>query len=292
MSLRAPSLSKTSQYISDVPNVESFCFLIHPRLICIHTFGVQLWLNPTRQSIVFVHGLNPKGLEDHARSTWTHSANDNNVFWPDALLRESIPSARIILFAYNSSVGTNASNTPVHSHAETLLNRLNLIRQHDSEKHRRLIFVSHSMGGLLVKQALIEAKIHSSNYGCIRVSTKGLVFFATPHAGGNLAGLADVAANFTSAMTGSAKNSLLKTLKQNSLLNEISKDHFRPQLGDYKVLSFIESKKMDVRIGGKRMKLRLVPQITSMVFLFPKKLNAALLISGSTSSRLTLPSSV
>ena len=49
---------------------------------------------------------------------------------------------------------------------------------------------------------------------------------------------------------------------------------------------------MDVRIGGKRMKLRLVPQITSMVFLFPKKLNAALLISGSTSSRLTLPSSV
>ena len=239
-----------------------------------HKMGTQLSLSIPRQSIVFVHGLNPKGLEDHARRTWTYSAAGNNVFWPDALLRESIPSARIILFAYNSCVGTNGSNTPVHSHAETLLNRLNLIRQQDSEKHRRLIFVAHSMGGLLVKQALVEAGIHSSNYGCIRVSTRGLVFFATPHAGGNLAGLADVAANFASAMTGSAKNSLLKTLKQNSLLNEMSKDHFQPQSGDYEVLTFIESKKMDVRIGGKRIKLRLVPQITSMVFLFPFKVQS------------------
>ena len=272
MSLRTQSLSKTSQFISHVSNAVNFCFLNHPRLILsIHTLGVQLWLSITCQSIVFVHGLNPRGSKDHARSTWTHSANGNDVFWPEALLPEGLPSARIILFAYNSSVGINSSNSSVHSHAETLLNRLNLIRQQGSEKHRRLIFVAHSMGGLLVKQALVEAGIHSSIYGCIRVSTKGLVFFATPHAGGNLAGLADVAANFTSAMTGSAKNSLLKTLKQNSLLNEISKDHFRDQSGDYVVLTFIESKKMDVRIGGKRIKLRLVPQITSMVFLFPYK---------------------
>ena len=252
-----------------MPNVSSSRFLFYPRLIHIHTLGVQLWLTIPCQSIVFVHGLNPKGLEDHARSTWTYSADGDDVFWPDALLPESIPDARIILFAYNSSVGTNASNTSVHSHAQTLLNRLNLIRQEDSEKHRRLVFVAHSMGGLLVKQALVEAGIHSSNYGCIRVSTRGLVFFATPHAGGNLAGLADVAANFASAMTGSAKNSLLKTLKQSSLLNEISKDHFQPQSGDYEVLTFIESKKMDIRFGGKGIKLRLVPQITSMVFLFP-----------------------
>ena len=224
---------------------------------------VHLWLNSPRQSIVLVHGLNPKGSKDHARSTWTYSANGDDVFWPHALLPETLPSARVILFAYNSSVGTNASNTSVHSHAETLLNRLYLIRQEDSERHRRLIFVAHSMGGLLVKQALVEAGIHSSRYSCIKVSTRGLVFFATPHAGGNLAGLADVAANFTSAMTSSAKNSLLKTLKQNSLLNEISKDQFRPQLGDYEVLTFIESKKMDVKF----MKLRLVPQFTSMVFL-------------------------
>lgn len=122
-----------------------------------------------------------------------------------------------------------------------------------------------------MKQALVEAGIHSSNYGCIKASTKGLVFFATPHGGGNLAGLADVAANFISAVTGSAKNSFLKTLKRNSLLNEISMDHFRPQSGDYEVLTFIEANKMDVYFGKKPIKFRIVPQITSMVRLIPVK---------------------
>ena len=180
-----------------------------------------------------------------------------------------MPSARIILFAYNSSVGTNATNTPVYSHALTLLNRLSLRRQKDKEKHRPLIFIAHSMGGLLVKQALVGAGTRSFDYGCIKASTKGLVFFATPHGGGNLATLADVAANFASAMTGSAKNSLLKTLKKDSLLNEISKDEFQPQLGNYEVLTFIEAKMMDVHSGLKWIRFRIVPQITSMVYSAP-----------------------
>ena len=137
------------------------------------------------------------------------------------------------------------------------------------------MFVAHSLGGLLVKQALVEAGTNSLSYGCIKASTKGLVFFATPHAGGHLAGLADVAASFTSAMTGSAKSPLLKTLKQHSLLNEIFKDLFRPQSGNYEILTFIESKKMDVRIGGKRMKFRLVPQFTSRVSLYRLRAQSA-----------------
>ena len=116
-----------------------------------------------------------------------------------------------------------------------------------------------------MKQALVEASIHSLTYGCIKASTKGLVFFATPHSGGNLAGLADVAANFTSAITGTTKNSFLKTLKKNSLLNEISTDHFQPQLGDYQVLTFIETQMMDVYFERRMIKFRIVPQFTSMV---------------------------
>ena len=120
-----------------------------------------------------------------------------------------------------------------------------------------------------MKQALVAADIDSSNYGCIRASTKGLVFFATPHGGGNLAGLADVAASLVSAMTGSAKNSLLKTLKKNSLLNEIAKDQFQPQSGDYEVLTLVEGKMMDVHFKN-FIKYRMVPQITSMVcFVLP-----------------------
>lgn len=211
--------------------------------------------------IVFVHGLNPKGSENHARNTWTHSGDTSHAatFWPQALLPESVPTARILLFAYNSSILANASNAPVHGHANTLLNRLHNKRREETEKHRPIIFIAHSLGGLLVKQALVEAKLNPL-YACIKASTYGLVFFATPHSGGNRAGVADSAAKLCSALTGQAKNSLLETLEKASLLNEISKDQFRPQIGDYEVLTFVETRMMDVRIRRRRF----LPQVTSM----------------------------
>ena len=219
--------------------------------------------------IVFVHGLNPKGQENHARTTWTHNGDDSHraTFWPETLLPESVPSARILLFAYNSSILSNASNAPVHGHANTLLNRLYNKRREEREKHRPIIFIAHSLGGLLVKQALVEAKINPL-YTCIKASTYGLVFFATPHSGGNRAGVADSAAKLCSALTGQAKNSLLETLEKASLLNEISKDHFRPQSGDYEVLTFMETHMMDVRFRRRRF----FPQLTSMASrLFPDR---------------------
>ena len=212
--------------------------------------------------IVFVHGLNPTGEESHAKKTWTHSGDASHpaTFWPQTLLPASIPSARILLFAYNSSILANASNAPVHGHANTLLNRLYNKRRGENEKHRPIIFIAHSLGGLLVKQALVEAKINPL-YTCIKASTYGLVFFATPHSGGNGASVADSAAKLCSALTGESKNSLLETLKKASLLNEISKDQFRPQIGDYEVLTFMETHKMDVKFRRRRF----FPQITSMV---------------------------
>ena len=211
--------------------------------------------------VVFVHGLNPKGNENHARKTWTHGGDASNtgIFWPQALLPESIPSARILLFGYNSSILVNASNAPVHGHANTLLNRLHNKRREENEKHRPIIFIAHSLGGLLVKQALVEAKLNPL-YTCIKASTYGIVFFATPHSGGNRASVADSAAKLCSALTGQGKNSLLETLEKASLLNEISKDHFRPQIGDYEVLTFMETRMMEVKLRRRRF----VPQVTSM----------------------------
>lgn len=133
-------------------------------------------------SILLVHGLNPKGDPEHARKTWTH---ENGTFWPKELLPKLLPNARILLFAYNSSILSNASNIPVAGHAQSLLNDIKNKRLEEKEIHRPLIFIAHSLGGLLVKQALIEASINERKYGSLKKSTYGLVFFATPHAGGN-----------------------------------------------------------------------------------------------------------
>ena len=196
--------------------------------------------------IVFVHGLNPKGSQTHARQTWT-SDGDGAIFWPESLLRQEIPSARILLFAYNSSILSNASSADVTSHARTLCDRLRNRRLAEQEVHRPLVFVAHSLGGLLVKQALVESQTNPL-YTCLKASTHGLVFFATPHRGGEGAGVAEAAANVCSAFTGQPKNKLLETLKSRSLINELSSDQFRHQLNDFEVLSLIERRKMPVKV--------------------------------------------
>lgn len=64
-----------------------------------------------------------------------------------------------------------------------------------------------------------------------------------------------------SVLTGEPSNSLLATLKKDSLLNEISSDQFAHQVNDYEILTFYETLKMSVKVA----KLKCLPQITDMV---------------------------
>ena len=228
--------------------------------------------------IVFVHGLNPKGAETHARQTWT---DDSGVFWPETLLPSELPSARILLFAYNSSILGKASSAHVASHARTLCDRLTNCRRGAQEVHRPLLFVAHSLGGLLVKQALVEARIDPL-YKCLKASTCGLVFFATPHRGGERAGVAKVAADICSAFTGQPRNKLLDSLKSRALITELSSDQFRHQLNDYDVLSFIERRKMAVKIHPLLPSKKMVRTTTSLELIT----NGAKFIVDETSAKL------
>jgi hypothetical protein len=83
--------------------------------------------------------------------------------------------------------------------------------------------------------------MHERRYEDLRQSTYGLVFFGTPHQGGNGVSYAKIIANSIRMITRQSKSSLLKNLKRGSLLNEATTDQFRGQLGDYEVLTFFES---------------------------------------------------
>ena len=101
-------------------------------------------------------------------------------------------------------------------------------------------------------------------YGSIRTSTAGLVFFGTPHNGGNKAAAAKSVANIFSALSGQPRNSLLETLSTGSFINETLTEDFNPQLANFAALSYWERRKTDLRIralGG----WRFVPQVTSKV---------------------------
>lgn len=78
------------------------------------------------RSIVFVHGLNPLSKADFANATWTH---ENGNFWPTEQLPKRVPSARILVFSYNSHVAWDTSQNGIQKHAENLLDRLSGARE-------------------------------------------------------------------------------------------------------------------------------------------------------------------
>jgi hypothetical protein len=95
------------------------------------------------------------------------------------------------------------------------------------------------MGGLLIKQALINAH-NNSKYSSIKNATSGLAFFATPHHGGDwlLVSLGGVAAKIATAAGFQKGDDVLKTLKSGSMFSDIMQEHWRHQLLNYDIISF------------------------------------------------------
>ncbi|KAI1149277.1 hypothetical protein F4825DRAFT_464274 [Nemania diffusa] len=187
--------------------------------------------------VVAVHGLNPKNTLEHAEATWM--AGDK--LWLRDFFPHISPKARIMLFGYNANVAFETSAAGIREQAENLLNWLKIERKNDPE--RILVFLCHSMGGIIVKRALVHAKSDES-YETIRTSTSGLVFFATPHRGGNGAAVGDIATKIARGVLLNPGNTFMEALKRNSIFAETLIDDFRQQLEDYPVLSFYETRPM------------------------------------------------
>jgi hypothetical protein len=159
-------------------------------------------------------------------------------------LRDFLPlklkNVRILLFGYNSNVAFETAAAGVREQALNLLNKLACKRE-DAEE-RPIIFIAHSLGGIIVKRALVEAKLDNNPlHKTIRDATYGIAFFGTPHQGGNFAKLGDIAAAIVRGVLGNVKNSFMEALKKGSLFSDAEADDFRHQLEDYYVLSFYET---------------------------------------------------
>ncbi|KAJ0119942.1 hypothetical protein J7T55_000792 [Diaporthe amygdali] len=189
--------------------------------------------------IVAVHGLNPRGksVKDHAWDTWRKPDGASGKLWMRDDLPTSLPDARILLYEYDSRVFSG-------THALFRLYYDDGWQTNDTQDPLRpLILVAHSLGGLLVKQALVNAH-DNRHYAYIEQSVKGLVFFGTPHEGGNLKD-AKVKLGFTAASIAQSlglepNESIVQALRPGSLFSDFLKEAFRHQLENYNIVSFWE----------------------------------------------------
>ncbi|KAF6793061.1 NB-ARC domain-containing protein [Colletotrichum musicola] len=136
------------------------------------------------RSIIAVHGLNPRSKNDtdHTWDTWRTPSGPDGRLWLRDDLPKHVPDSRIFLYQYNATAVYGKDRSTFIDKANDLLEDIRLERE-DTES-RPILFLGHSMGGLLIKQALINAH-NNPNYTPIKDATRGLAFFTTPHHSGD-----------------------------------------------------------------------------------------------------------
>ncbi|KAK3937089.1 hypothetical protein QBC46DRAFT_417131 [Diplogelasinospora grovesii] len=135
--------------------------------------------------IVFVHGLT-----GDREKTWT--ARHASEPWPQALLPSELPTARVLTFGYDAYVADwrgMVSQSRIGNHAWNLLTSLTSYREKDDTNERPIIFVCHSLSGLVCEDSRERPEPHLQN---IIRCTRGIAFLGTPHHGAGLARWAEL----------------------------------------------------------------------------------------------------
>ncbi|RDW84265.1 hypothetical protein BP6252_01855 [Coleophoma cylindrospora] len=111
----------------------------------------------------------------------------NDVFWPvDLLSKSSVCSrCRMMTWGYKSAVaakpGSVVNKNNIFGHAKDLFYSL----ERSIVEGRPIIFVAHSLGGILVKEVLhLSDSSDEPSLKSIVDSTRAVVFLGTPHRGG------------------------------------------------------------------------------------------------------------
>ncbi|KAL6207821.1 hypothetical protein ACLB2K_018774 [Fragaria x ananassa] len=214
--------------------------------------------------IVFVHGLRGGPyktwrIAEDKSSTKSglvekidQEAGKLGTFWPGEWLSADFPQARMFTLRYKSSLTQwSGSSLPLQEVSSMLLEKILAAGIGD----RPVVFVTHSMGGLVVKQILSKAK--SENINNLVNNTKGIVFYSCPHFGSKLADMPwkmgfvlRPAPTIGELISGSPR-----LLQLNDYIRHLHKK------GSLEVLSFCETKVTPIveGYGGWAFRMEIVP---------------------------------
>ncbi|KAK5625679.1 hypothetical protein RRF57_001395 [Xylaria bambusicola] len=221
--------------------------------------------------IIFVHGL-----RGHPQATWAQrqtltnprtaetprkrerfkgifrprptpaDTNDKHIndviFWPRDYLLEDVPEAEVWTYGYNADVigglfQANNQNS-VSQHGRDLYVKLERHIENDSEGLQApIIFVAHSLGGIIVKDAIRRSEF------CQR-RTRLIIFLGTPHRGSSYAAWGVIASNLAKLAFQDSNKRIVQTLAVNDETLDNIHDEFLKLLhgGNIKIHSFCEAR--------------------------------------------------
>ncbi|KAK2873829.1 hypothetical protein FQN49_002033 [Arthroderma sp. PD_2] len=232
--------------------------IVTKRGVVVKEFGLtELYqtANPA-VDIVFVHGLN-------GTSYYTWATKKPEVFWPSDLLPQALHGlqVRILTYGYDANVTAFAGGTSkdkLHNHAEHLVSKLFALRNSTNSSERPIIFICHSLGGLVVKKALCcytrISHQHTLHLRSIYISTYGILFLGTPHNGSNIARVASTLQSIINTVIPkkllSTSPQLIQVLQSDNEHLQVINREFVQIMDRFHIYFFHESKPMD--LGGTR----------------------------------------
>ncbi|KAF4946137.1 hypothetical protein FGADI_11415 [Fusarium gaditjirri] len=214
---------------------------------------------PPKIDIVAVHGLCPptKGETRHAFDTWRTPSGQKGRLWLQQDLPDHIPDSRIFLYQYNTTAAYGQGLDDFRSKADNLLEVIGIERGDCPD--RPVLLLGHSMGGLLIKQALVNAHTNPG-YSAIKDATTGIVFLGTPHdpATGELG---EVAAAIAKDLGHETEVPLVESLQAGSIFSEL--ESWKHQVLQYDTVSFWGSS--DTMVSRKSVSLGLPGDVAKII---------------------------
>ncbi|KAI1448548.1 hypothetical protein F5Y02DRAFT_373872 [Annulohypoxylon stygium] len=196
----------------------------------------------------------------------TYPLLEEGTYWPADLLPAECPHARILTWGYDSWVtkGYNSANkNNLFGHAKDFMYAYE--RNHPLD--RGVIFVAHSLGGLIVKEVLRRCETsHESQFHNILSSTQAVIFLGTPHRGSpGFASIAEVVRNFGSTIFRFDSNEIMiRALGIDAPELELSRESFISQWSrlQFTVKTFQEALPIS-GVGIGHLNKKVVPDISS-----------------------------
>ncbi|XP_029281840.1 protein SERAC1 [Cottoperca gobio] len=228
-------------------------YILHPQ-----TRGNQ----PIKADVLFIHGIlgaafktwrqkDRNMLEEEKEA---ESSGDYTECWPKSWLAADCPNLRVLTVEYDSHLSDWMAKCPVENQrkslayrSQELLKKLKLA----GVGERPVVWVAHSMGGLLVKKMLLDASEDPDMHGLLK-NTKGIMFYSVPHHG---TFMAEYSVNVRYLLFPSVE--VRELCKDSPALRNLNEDFLNMvKEKEIKVLSFAETLPTNI---GPMIKILVVP---------------------------------
>uniref|UniRef100_A0A672Z6N7 Protein SERAC1 n=1 Tax=Sphaeramia orbicularis TaxID=375764 RepID=A0A672Z6N7_9TELE len=216
---------------------------------------------PIKADVLFIHGILGAAFK-----TWrqkdrsileegdNESSDDYTECWPKSWLAADCPNLRILSVEYDSHLSDWMSKCPAENQRKSLAFRSQELLQKlkvAGVGQRPVVWVAHSMGGLLVKKMLLDAAEDPDMQELLK-NTKGIMFYSVPHHG---TFMAEYSVNVRYLLFPSIEvRELCKDSPALRNLNETFLDMAKEK--EFKVLSFAETLPTNI---GPMIKILVVP---------------------------------